>query len=79
MNGMTTGTWISLIALLVGGAAVWGQLKNEVGNLKTSLAELRAEFIRSREDQGKRIGELEGDERVCKATMSRGVPIREGG
>lgn len=79
MNGMTTGTWISLIALLVGGAAVWGQLKNEVGNLKTSLAELRAEFIRSREDQGKRIGELEGDERVRKATMSRGVPIREGG
>lgn len=77
---MTTATWISLIVTLVGMAVVWGSQKNEIGNLKTALAELKAEFNRSKEDQGKRIGSLETETKVQRAiTQARGVRVIESG
>ncbi len=73
---MSTAQWLSIIVTVVGGAAVWGSLKNEVGNLKTALQELKGEFNRSKEDQGKRIGKLEAGAEVQRAlTGARGVRV----
>lgn len=76
---MTTATWISVIVLVVGVAGVWGSLKNEVGNLKTSLAELKAEFTRNRERQGERIEKLERAEEVGRRVRraTKNLPTEE--
>jgi hypothetical protein len=82
VTGVNTATWLSLIGMLVGIAVVWGSLKNEVGNLKTSLTELRAEFNRSRERWGERIEKLERAEEVARRVRraTKGIPAAaEGG
>lgn len=76
---MTTAQWLSIIATVVGAAVVWGSLKNEVGNLKTALQELKAEFNRSKEDQGKRIGTLEGDVKVHERALTGAHGVRTKG
>lgn len=75
---MTTATWISLIVIIVGAAVVWGSLKNEVGNTKAVLAELRRDVNDSFKDQGRRLGKLETalkvDEEVKRA-LTGAVPV----
>ena len=76
---MTTAQWLSLLGSVVGVAAVWGSLKNEVGNIRTSLQELKAEFNRSKEDQGKRLGALEGDVKVHERALTGAHGVRAKG
>lgn len=78
---MTTPQWLSILGTLVGAAIVWGSLKNQVGNLETAFREFKAEVNRSREDQGKRLYELESSAKVQRAlTGARGVrlSVKEG-
>jgi len=73
---MSTAQWISIIVTLVGAAGVWGQLKNQVGNLATKLEELRREFNDSRKDQGRRLQKLETVEEIRRATGAIKIPQR---
>lgn len=74
---MTTAQWISIIVTIAGIAVVWGSLKNEVGNIKTTVQELKSEFNRSREDQGKRLQNVETETKVQRAiTQARGVRVK---
>lgn len=77
---MTTSVWVTIVVSIGGfiitAAVAWGSLKNELGNCKTALSKLEGEFIRSREDQGKRLGRLETAEAVQRhITQARGIKL----
>jgi len=73
---MATAQWISILVTLVGAAVVWGQLRNQVGNIDTKLEELRRDFRDSSKDQGQRLGKLERVDEVRRATGAFRVPQR---
>jgi hypothetical protein len=79
---VNTATWLTVLGGVVGIAIVWGGLKNEVGNLKALVMELRTEMKASSRDQGRRIGDLETAAEVAKSVqraLTGAVPITESG
>jgi hypothetical protein len=69
---MSPGEWIAIGSVLVtaGGALA------KLGSLDARMGKLEATFDRSREDQGRRLGELETKAAVQRAmTDAAGVPV----
>lgn len=52
---MTTANWITIIMAILAAAVTWGRTTTQLSGLREELRELRSEFNRSREDQGKRL------------------------
>jgi hypothetical protein len=84
---LSTGDWIALLGSLLGAAVGYGVLRAKVAMLETGQRELREANTRSNEDQGRRLGELEGWRKAAEAvererqrtqTSARGVPAQKG-